>query len=365
MKVKLVITLLMIAVISFGCGKAETVTQETEKMSVEEETEIQEDIIEEESVEVETVESETMEDKTVEPETTEDETVETKIEEAVEEISEEVTEEQEEKTVKEEGRVVELSRSEVLFSEEIGQEDVSWVDQIPSSAEYQHLIQIMKKIPKEEFENAVSIDEIDTLSGEGGIVTFLKDEKNDLYVYGYSSIDHYLQGVIIKYRGAWSYFHSQWDRKGFTEFHVGDFDQDGSREIAQISPGGQGTGLFVERLVIFEDQGDGTLKSNQFLYAHQTDQIFEKVKFYKDTIHDQFIVKAPNDGEVLIPWEEENVYNNEVFLDIEEIRKFDIEGDKISYIIKCGVYSGGIPRWTEECGIHFSVKYNNGQFSLR
>lgn len=364
MKKKLLIAIMMTVVLCFGCGKAESTSQESETVEeaeeilVEEEPEIQEETIDEEPAEVETVETEAVEDDKAEPDIEE---------KAAEEIPEEETVTKEEITVEEEGRVVELSRSDVLFSESIGDNFSAWVDRIAPVEEQQKLIGIMKNIPKEEIEKSVSVDELYTLPDEGGTVTILEDEANGLFIYGYTSMDHYMEGLIIKYDGVWSYVHSSWDRKGFTRFHLGDFDHDGMKEVAQISPGEQGTGVIVERLLIFEKQQDGTLKANQFLYDEQTEQVFYLASFYKDTGTNQFIVKTPTDGEILLPWDGESVDDQEVNLDMEYIRRFEIEGDQIRYKIDLGVNIGGISSYQEEdCGtMNFNVQYHNGEFSLR
>ena len=153
MKVKLVITLMMIAVISFGCGKAENSIPEQEK----EETIVQEN----------------------------------------EEVSEKADTFQKE--------LVEMSKSDVMYSGEIESIDEEyWVDQIASKEEEQKLIEIMKKIPKEDFENAVDYLDMYTLPKEGGLVKFFEDSSKDIVIYGYTCEEFYAKGVIIKDQDVWT-----------------------------------------------------------------------------------------------------------------------------------------------------------------
>ena len=313
MKVKLVITLMMIAVISFGCGKAENSIPEQEK------------------------------------------------EEAIVQENEEVSETAD--TFQKE--LVEMSKSDVMYSGEIESIDEEyWVDQIASKEEEQKLIEIMKKIPKEDFENAVDYLDMYTLPKEGGLVKFFEDSSKDIVIYGYTCEEFYAKGVIIKDQDVWTYVHSMWDNKCFTEFYLGDYDHDGDIEIAQLSPGAEGSGLFIERLMIFEKQNDGTWEKSQFLYDDQTDQIFQNVKFYKDMANNQFIVETLKDGQITIPWDEAEIPVGEICLDIEHLREFDIKGDQITYLVNCGVYAG-IPMWSAEGIIDFEVEYQQGHFSLK
>ena len=122
------------------------------------------------------------------------------------------------------------------------------------------------------------------------------NESGDITIYGYKGSKYDSRGIIVDNKGVKSYFDYSWsEQRERRKIYEADFDQDGIDEIAFVLMGSYGSGVSVERLIIFEPMDE----SGQFVAYELTgetlQQEFEKIyDFQVDIGNWEVIIKKNN-----------------------------------------------------------------------
>lgn len=136
--------------------------------------------------------------------------------------------------------------------------------------ESKKIVDILAQIPKEKYSSALSYEERQFMDeknfGKGYVVLLQSIPDADIRVYGYDGEEYGARGVMIDYKGTYSYFDLHWDPWRYApQLYQGDYDGDSMKEFALIYPGGYGTGTFLEGLSVFKVQPDHTLLHSKML----------------------------------------------------------------------------------------------------
>lgn len=136
--------------------------------------------------------------------------------------------------------------------------------------ESEKIVDMLAQIPKEKYSSALSYEERQFMEaknfGKGYVVLLQSIPDADIRVYGYDGEEYGTRGVMIDYKGTYSYFDLHWDPWRFApQLYQGDYDGDSMKEFALIYPGGYGTGTFLEGLSVFKVQPDHTLLHSKML----------------------------------------------------------------------------------------------------
>lgn len=109
-------------------------------------------------------------------------------------------------------------------------------------------------------------------------------EINKTKIYGYESAEYGSRGIILNFKGEYSYFDLVWNgNRGGMKFYEQDFDHDGIVETAFCFEGAAGTGTEVYRLVMFDDvEGTVTLAAYEFTLEMQLEQFRNRLQFVVD-----------------------------------------------------------------------------------
>ena len=128
--------------------------------------------------------------------------------------------------------------------------------------ESERVVQKLAKLPKQKYRQAVSLTKYQSLSewGKGRVVLLKSMAGADIRVYGYDGKDGSQRGVIVDYKGTYSYFDILWGGWYFEpRIYQGDFDGDSMPEFALVYPHDHGNGISQEGLMILKPHPDHTL----------------------------------------------------------------------------------------------------------
>lgn len=272
---------------------------------------------------------------------------------------------------KESKEIVPQNNTEALLDESIT--ILEQVGVIENEEEYPELIEIISQLSKEDYISAIKYEE----NGQkpfthNHIVLLTQNETDKIIIYGYESKEYGTRGIIVNYNGTLSYFDYTWNRShGRRDVYKKDFNQDDSPEIYFCFQGSSGTGVNIERLVVFEPNSENKLiKASEFTGKIQYEKIKETLKIYINE-HNNLVVIKDNKLEKEIDlskyW---SLANKEIYgIDCLNQIEYSITDDKILMCIDIGVwFSQGGPGvyFTDNTGkINFELTYLNGDFKLK
>lgn len=185
-------------------------------------------------------------------------------------------------------------------------EPLGWIDLMATPEESQSLIHMMKQLTDEDLAAAKKYDpNVRMTIKDGQAVLLFQGEKSGMAIYGFYSSEYFDRGLILNYRGEYSYFDISWPYYyGWMQMYEEDFDHDGVVETAyHFNPGG-GTGYTVDRLIIFDDVGGtGTPQMYEFLSDTWFEQIKDQLQFEVDREKKELIIRK--DGAIVrtLNWE--------------------------------------------------------------
>ena len=247
------------------------------------------------------------------------------------------------------------------------------MDQISSDAEKNEIINIISNLPEEEYKNAIEYDKnsFETIADDH-LVVITSNESGDITIYGYKSTKYDSRGIIVDNKGVKSYFDYSWsEQRERRKIYEADFDQDGIDEIAFVLMGSYGSGVSVERLIIFEPMDE----SGQFIAYEFTgetlQQEFEKIYDFQVDIGN-WELRVIKDGNVerILDWENSSSYyrDGEFQIDYLNLISYEIVDEKILMNLEVCIWTNiggpgkGFPN--DEGKFCFDVVYENGQFRL-
>ena len=185
------------------------------------------------------------------------------------------------------------------------------MDQIATDAEKNEIVNIISNLPAEDYNNAIEYDKNsrEIIAGDH-LVVITSNESGDITIYGYKGSKYDSRGIIVDNKGVKSYFDYSWsEQRERRKIYEADFDQDGIDEIAFVLMGSYGSGVSVERLIIFEPMDE----SGQFVAYELTgetlQQEFEKIYDFQVDIGN-WELRVIKDGNVerILDWENSSSY---------------------------------------------------------
>ncbi len=155
------------------------------------------------------------------------------------------------------------------------------------------------------------------------------------------------------------------------KIYEADFDKDGIEEVALIMLGGSGTGVSVERLIIFEPKVESGQVIAYEITGETLQQEIEKIyDFQVDIGNWEVIIKKNDTVEKVIDWGNFSQYyvDGEFQLDYLNQIEYEILDDKIVMNIDVGIWTnkGGPQKYFQNNAgtLSFNVLYENEQFRL-
>lgn len=252
-------------------------------------------------------------------------------------------------------------------------EQTGFMDQVATDEEKNEIINIISNLSAEDYKNAIEYDKNSREMIEGDhLVVITSNESGDITIYGYQGSKYYSRGIIVDNKGVKSYFDYTWsEQRERRKIYEADFDKDGIEEIAFIMAGGHGTGVSVERLIIFEPMDE----SGQFIAYEFTgetlQQEFEKIYDFQVDIGN-WELRVIKDGNVerILDWEKSSSYYRDGEFQIDYLNwiSYEILDEKILMNMEVSIWTNiggpGIGFTNEEGKFCLGVAYENGQFRL-
>lgn len=206
------------------------------------------------------------------------------------------------------------------------------------------------------------------------VILLYQSETSNTKIYGYMMEEYYARGIILSINGEYAYFDLDWsDGLGRLNAYEQDFDHDGVTEIGFCFLGSHGTGIHIERLIMFDDtEGNGTLSAYEFTPKMQFEQFEEMLQFAVDMDKKELIVTKDGMTETTIDWKEyaDEAEGDPYSVDCEDQIFFEIDGDAIKMRVAVGLFINPWPMpmffEAEEGGeLCFDVTYSNGVYELK
>lgn len=149
-----------------------------------------------------------------------------------------------------------------------------WVVSGTCLTEAEKVVHMLAQIPKEKYQSAISYDERRYMEekewGKNRVVLLQSIPEADIRMYGYDGEEYGTRGIIVDYKGTYSFFDMLWDSYHFApQMYQGDYDEDSMQEFAVIYPYGYGTGISWEGLLVFDVQPDNTLLCSEMIMDHR------------------------------------------------------------------------------------------------
>lgn len=252
-------------------------------------------------------------------------------------------------------------------------EQTGFMDQVATDEEKNEIINIIFNLSAEDYKNAIEYDKNSREIIEGDhLVVITSNESGDITIYGYKGSKYYSRGIIVDNKGVKSYFDYSWsEQRERRKIYEADFDKDGIEEVAFIMAGGHGTGVSVERLIIFEPMDE----SGQFIAYEFTgetlQQEFEKIYDFQVDIGN-WELRVIKDGNVerILDWENSSSYyrDGEFQIDYLNLISYEILDEKILMNMEVCIRTniGGPGKGFPNDGgkFCFNVAYENGMFRL-
>ncbi len=269
--------------------------------------------------------------------------------------------------------VAKKQEMEVSLAELYYVEPIEFIDAIATQEEHEQIIEEMSGLLETDYTAAVSYDDY-SFEPDTQLKTVLivldENQEKDLVVYGFNASSlGYERGIIIKYQGIYSYFDVCWD---YAKAYVEDFDNDGYEEIVLLEGGNRGTGISVQRLIMFEKlNGSDSLVAYEFKGKTQDKQIQELLDFEADTQNHKFLIYKNGMEERNLDWSMyASSYTEGDPMGIVCLNQvsFEIRDKEIFMFIDVELWAnkGGPALVIPDKGafLKFNVKYENGEFVL-
>ena len=269
---------------------------------------------------------------------------------------------------------------ETLPTEEADSNQIDICFQEPSMSEDQTSKELSQKIletiynlPSTDFESAVPYeDHTQPLAEEDHLVLLAGNEDGNARIYGYQSHAYGSRGMIVNYNGINSYFDYAWNpTTGENKLYEQDFDHDGKTEICFCFQGPIGTGVNMERLLIFDcSDEDGVLFSYEFTSERQLDEIKKILDFNLDLNRKQLILSSNKQIVKCLDWNnyKESFDQKTIIIDCLNQVHYTIQDHEILMYVDFGIWlsTGGPPIFSKnnEGRVPFCVKYEDGTFKL-
>ena len=238
--------------------------------------------------------------------------------------------------------------------------------------ESENLIHMLAEIPQESYAAAVThLENSGQQFMDDHVVLLGEDKQAGIQVYGCESRKYGARGLMIHHNGSWSFADYSWDRAhGQTGFAVLDSDGDGAKEFALVLPYGQGTGVSVYQLILFQYGADGTLMD----YALTEEMMKEQTGRLIRVDREQETISILRDGKIRqqIPLKDYPCYRedaDQVNVYVMDQISFAVENGTITMTVQAGVFFGATqitPDYIQGTGgtVSFDVRFGNGQFQI-
>ena len=203
------------------------------------------------------------------------------------------------------------------------------------------------------------------------VILLYQSETSNTKIYGYMIEEYYARGIILSINGEYAYFDLDWSVD--LNVYEQDFDHDGVTEIGFCFLGSHGTGIHIERLIMFDDtEGNGMLSAYEFTPKMQFEQFEEMLQFTVDIDKKELVVTKDGMTETTIDWKEyaDEAEGDPFSVDCEDQIFFEIDGDAIKMRVAVGLFINPWPMpiffEAEEGGeLCFDVTYSNGVYALK
>lgn len=244
------------------------------------------------------------------------------------------------------------------------------MDQVDSEEETQAVLAAMSKLTDADFESVILCEENSQRDIPGAHLVLLNDNGTSrVRVYGYESEEYYTRGMIVECDGQRNYFDYCWNKSGGSaELYQGDYDYDGMDELCLCMSGADGTGVSVERLIMFEKSPEGNGLS-AYEFSREIQQIKSKLIFGIDADAGSLVIQNESEEVIFELMSDEITGDKSLGIDCFNQVKFDVEDGGIWMTIDIGIWHEG--QWigfflpNDRGTMHFEVTYSEGEFSLK
>lgn len=235
------------------------------------------------------------------------------------------------------------------------------------------IIDFLSKLPKQEFTAAIKYeDDVQDAFAQEHVVILAQDETEKIIIYGYESSENGPQGMIVYNDGIYSYFDYSWNREqGRRNLFVNNLNHDGVPEIYFLFQGPVGTGVNIERLIVFEpDSENNGLKAFEFEGRIQSEKLREILKFYINADDQMIIYKNGTEEKIIDLKKYGNMPDKGIYgIDYLNQINYSITDDKVLMNINIGIWlekGGPVIYSPDNAGrMSFEVTYSNGNFELK
>lgn len=204
------------------------------------------------------------------------------------------------------------------------------------------VLSAMAELTEADYRSAVSYEENSQKDIADTHVVLLSGKAADaVSVYGYESEEYQTRGIIVQWDGQKSYFDYCWDRMyGNIKVYEGDYDHDEADELCLCMLGQIGTGVYIERLILFEKNPEnGQVISHEFSGEVQQKGIKSKLLHEINAETGVFVTqKEDGQGEVILELTpEEAAGDKAIEIDCFNQVRYRIEDDRIWMDIDIGI----------------------------
>ena len=248
------------------------------------------------------------------------------------------------------------------------------MDQTADREEQQAILTAMAELTDADYKSAVSYEENSQRDITGSHVVLLSENETDaVSVYGYESEEYLTRGIIVQWDGKRSCFDYCWDKMyGAVQVYEGDYDHDGTDELCLCMAGARGTGVDIERLILFEKNSDnGQITAHEFSGKIQQEEIKNKLSSEINADTGVFVIQKEDGSEevVLELTSEETAGDKAIEIDCFNQIRYRIEADEISMDIGIGIRhhktEAAIFPADDKGTMHFNVVYSGDGFLLK
>lgn len=251
-------------------------------------------------------------------------------------------------------------------------EQAKTFDQVAAYEESQSVINLISQLSDDDFATAMVYDPSNREPfSDDQVILLFQGETSNTKIYGYVSAEYYSRGIILSFNGEYSCFDLSWSSDyGKMDVYEQDFDHDGVTEVGFCFLGSHGTGISIERLVIFDDiEGTGTFSAYEFMPEMQFEQ---NLLFTMDLEEKKLFVTKGGQTEKIIDWEkyEDQVVDDTFGIDCLNQISFEINGDEIKLCADIGILFNKVGGSTlffedDQGAVYFNIMYSNGVFQIQ
>lgn len=163
----------------------------------------------------------------------------------------------------------------------------------------------MAELTEADYESAVSYEENSQKDiADTHVVLLSEKAASAVRVYGYEGEEYQTRGIIVQWDGQKSYFDYCWDRMygNVKVYEGGDYDHDETDELCLCMTGKKGTGVYIERLILFEKNSvSGQITAHEFSGEIQQEGIKSKLLHEINADTGVYVIqKEDGRGEVIL-----------------------------------------------------------------